>query len=131
MGLHQQRADEVGDQSYTFETLIPYFQKSINFKPPNYAKRGGPHSAYEASVYSLSGGPLHVSYWNNYFPVSQYFTKGLRSLVFKENGVIESRALLGFAQYPDAQIRDSSEPSFGQQAIRHTGMEIYQRTPPK
>ena len=122
----------MGDQSYTFENLLPYFQKSINFTPPNYAQRGGPQVAYEPSAYSPSGGPLHVSYWNYYFPVSQYFARGLQSLGFKENGGIESGSLLGFAQYPatlypDVQIRDSSETSFGQRAIRHTGLQIYQR----
>lgn len=74
-----------------------------------------------------------MSYWNYFIPVSQYFKNGLLSLGFKENGGIESGSLFGFAQYPatlnpDAQIRDSSETSFGQEAIEETTLQIYQRT---
>lgn len=132
-GSYQLWADAVGDQSYTFANILPYFQKSVNFTPPNYAKRGGPPIAYDPLAYSPSGGPLHVSYWNYFIPVSQYIMKGLVALGFKENGGIQSGSLLGFAQFPatlnpDTQIRDSSETSFGQQAIAETSLKIYLRT---
>ena len=112
---------------------MPCFQKSIKFTPPNYAKRGGPTLAYDPSAFSPSGGPLQVSFWNYFIPVSQYFINGLLSLGFKENGGIQSGSLIGFAQFPatlnpDAQIRDSSETSFGEQAIVETSLQIYQRT---
>ena len=133
IGSYRAWADAVGDESFTFDNLLPYFQKSINFTPPDYAKRGGPIVAYDPSAYSSSGGPLHVAYWNYYMPVSEYFKKGLEKLSFRENGGIESGSLVGFAQYPatlnpDAQIRDPSETSFGQQAIDCTGLQFYLRT---
>ena len=121
------------DQSYTFENLLPYFEKSVNFTPPNYEKRGGPTVAFDPSAYVPQGGPLKVAYWTFYIPVSQYFRQGLLSLGFKENGNIASGSLLGFAQYPatldpDSQIRDSSETSFLRQSIASTGLQVYQRT---
>jgi len=123
----------VGDQSYTFQNLMPYFKKSINFTPPDYSKRGGPPLAYDASAFSPAGGPLHVSFWNYFVPVSEYIKKGLLTLGFKENGGIQSGSLLGFAQFPatlnpNAQIRDSSETSFGREAITDASLQIYQRT---
>ena len=123
----------MGDESYTLANLLPFFKKSVKFTPPNYRKRGGPAVAYDSSAYSPRGGPLQVSYWNYFVPVSQYFKNGLTKLGFKETSGIESGSLIGFAQYPatlnpDAQIRDSSETSYLQEAIQTTGLQVYQRT---
>lgn len=132
-GSYQAWADAVNDQSYTFGNLLPYFQRSVNFTPPNYARRGGPTVEYQSSAYSPTGGPLRVSYWNYYIPVSQFFRQGLLRLGFVENGGIENGSLLGFAQYPatldaDAQIRDSSQTSFLQESMLSTGLQVYQGT---
>ena len=32
---YQRWADAVGDQSYTFDRLLPFFEKSLNFTPPD------------------------------------------------------------------------------------------------
>ena len=32
---YQRWADEVADESYTFEALLPHFEKSLNFTPPD------------------------------------------------------------------------------------------------
>jgi choline dehydrogenase len=53
----------VGDSSYTFDNLLPYFKKSINFTPPAKGKRfSNVTTRYNAAAFSPSGGPLHVSY---------------------------------------------------------------------
>jgi choline dehydrogenase len=129
---YQLWADAVGDQSFVFSNLLQYFKKSIKFTPPNYAKRGGAPVAYNSSVFSPSGGPLEVSFWNYFVPVSQNIKDGLQKLGFLENGNTQSGSLLGFAQFPatlqaEAQIRDSSETSFLQTAIRETDLQVYQR----
>ncbi|KAL5316151.1 hypothetical protein ACEPPN_017029 [Leptodophora sp. 'Broadleaf-Isolate-01'] len=103
IGSYQVWADMVDDQSYTFSNLLPYFKKSIIFTPPNYAK------------------------------LSQFFKFAPPKPGFSENRGIQSGSLLGFAQYPatlhpDAQIRDSSETSFGQAVILSTSLQIYVRT---
>lgn len=36
-GAFQKWADEVGDQSYTFDNLLPFFKRSVRFSPPNTA----------------------------------------------------------------------------------------------
>ena len=132
-GSYQAWAEQVGDESYTFGNLLPYFRKSVRFTPPDYGKRGGPRVAYDPSAYSPRRGPLQVSYWNYFVPVSQYFRNGLVKLGFQETGAIESGSLIGFAQYPatlnpDTQIRDSSETSFLQEAFQSTTLQGYQRT---
>ena len=58
---YQRWADEVGIQSYTFDPLLPFFEKSLNFTPPNDAKRGlnaTPH--YDARTLGAGGQPLDI-----------------------------------------------------------------------
>lgn len=111
-------AKAIGDDSYRFDQVLPYFQKSVQFTPPpNTDLRGGPPVAYDESAFSSSGGPLNVAFWNYYIPASDAIRKGLEKLGFKETGKIQSGSLLGFAQYPatlhpDLQIRDSSQTAF-------------------
>lgn len=40
IGAYNQWVTRVGDATYSFESLLPYFQKSANFTPPNSDKRG-------------------------------------------------------------------------------------------
>ncbi|CAD6442953.1 41bc22b2-53f8-4e3f-aa10-f22bb75edc66 [Sclerotinia trifoliorum] len=127
-------ANLVGDSSYRFEELLPYFKKSVQFSPPNVSLRGGPPVLYNQSGFSSTGGPLQVSYWNYYVPVSKYIRRGLESLGFKENGQIQNGKLLGFAQFPatlqqESQLRDSSQTSFLNSAIAtFSGPLVYPNT---
>jgi hypothetical protein len=58
-------ADLVDDNSYTFENLLPYFEKSVQFTPPDASKRfPNATTEYNPAAFSPSGGPLQVSYPN-------------------------------------------------------------------
>ncbi len=129
-GSYQAWADAVGDSAYEFENLLPFFKKSVNFTAPNIDVRGGPAIPYQSSAYDPAGGPLHVAYWNDYLEASPYIRSALQEAGFRETDGIESGSLLGFAQWPatvdpDAMVRDSSETSFGRQAIESTTLRFY------
>ena len=49
----------VGDESYTFANLLPFFRKSVHYSPPNIALRAANASVPDpsAEAYSPSGGP--------------------------------------------------------------------------
>ena len=135
-------ATDVGDTSYEFENVLPYYEKSVNFTPPDYSKRTlSPPVKYNASAYSPSGGPLHVSYWNYYFPISKYFAKGFQKVGLTEVGSIESGSLLvpgshtgSYAQWPATlspakETRDSSQTSFLTDALkRKLPITVYDKT---
>ena len=126
-------AANVSDPSWTFDNILPVFQKSCNFTPPNLAKRGGPPIPINESAFVPGGGPLKVSFWGNYLESSPYTRAGLENFGLVENSNIQTGSMLGYAQYPsgldpDAQIRDSSETSFGQYAIGNTDLKIYPNT---
>jgi choline dehydrogenase len=62
---YDQWASLVGDNSYTFRNLLPYFEKSAQFTPPDATKRFPNATAeYNANAFSATGGPLQVSYPN-------------------------------------------------------------------
>ncbi|MCJ1430299.1 hypothetical protein MMC29_008216, partial [Sticta canariensis] len=134
MGAYQQWADTVGDNSYTFDNILPYFKKSAEFTPPDYAKRGaGGLVRYDASAFSPVGGPLQLSYSNFWQPLSGYLTKAFASLGLKPLSGFNSGDLLGFSEFtstvdPRAETRSSSETSFLQAAMKSSTLKIYQQT---
>ena len=124
----------VGDQSYTFNNTLHYFQKSPQFTPPNYAKRGTESSTlYDPLAFSSTGGPLQISYSNFYQPISPYFKQAFVKLGLKNIAGFNSGSLLGFSEFtlsidPQAGTRSSSETSFLQEAISSSTLQVYQQT---
>ncbi|KAI4129721.1 MAG: hypothetical protein LQ338_002105 [Usnochroma carphineum] len=133
-GSYQQWADQVGDQSYTFDRLLPYFQKSPQFSPPDYSKRGpGSSILYSQDAFSPAGGPLQVSYTNFYQPISAFVKQAFQSLGLKNIPGLNSGSLIGFSEFtltvdPTAGTRSSSESSFLQEAIASSTLQVYQQS---
>ena len=128
-------ADEVGDPSYTFDKLLPYFKRSVNFQPPNNDIRAANATPlYKDSAFSAKGGPLRVSYPNYANPYSSWAKLALKELGLKERQDFMSGGLLGY-QYTaqsldrDSQSRSSSETSFLRTALRTTtNLLVYKST---
>lgn len=130
----QQWADAVGDQSWTWNNTYPFFKKSVDFTPPNYAKRG-PNTTveYDPNAFSASGGPLQVTYANYFSPISPYIRTAFAKSNISEIDGPNSGTLIGYAEYPNTispanQVRSSSETSFMQDAISKTNMQVYIHT---
>ena len=135
VGTFDQWSEAVGDTSYTFANLLPYFQRSVNFTPPNYTKRG-PESqiTFNASAFQPGAGPLHVSYTNYWQPLSQFIGSGFSKLGLKSINGFNTGNLIGFSEFtltidPSAGSRSSSETSFLQDAIQTSpSLHVYHRT---
>jgi len=133
-GSYQAWADNVGDQSYSFANLLPFFQRSVRFTSPNYSKRGrNSTTLFNASAFSPHGGPLHVSYSNYWLPISPYAKDAFVKSGFTQIAGFNSGKLLGFSEFsttinPEAAIRSSSETSFLQEAILSSSLQVYQQT---
>jgi choline dehydrogenase len=128
----------VGDQSYTFENLLPFFKKSCHFTPPNVEKRNTPDAVpiYDPSVFDNSkGGPVQVSYGNWVDPTVDALSSALRDagLPVSPTG-FSSGYLSGYGGWvtstisPDDAKRSSSQTSYLNQAIEKTGLMVYTRT---
>ena len=133
-GSYQKWADQIGDQSYTFDNILPYFEKSPQFTPPDYSKRGaGSELLYDSKAFSRSGGPLQVSYTNFYQPISAFVKRAFLSLGLTNIAGLNSGKLIGFSEFsltidPRAGTRSSSETSFLQDSIATSTLQVYQRT---
>lgn len=127
-------ADMVGDQDYTFDALLPFFEKSVNYTAPNAALRAANASvpAPNASVYSDLGGPLHVSYPNWATPFASWGQLALREIGIPDIEDFSSGELIG-SQYcpltvrPDDETRSSSEASYLQQSLadKESRLQVY------
>lgn len=133
-GSYQRWADQIDDQSYTFDALLPHFKKSIQFTPPKSPPRASNASAeYIPSAFDSNGGPLQVSYANYAGPFSSYMERGLNGIGIPEIQDFNSGNLLG-AQYcsstinPDNEQRDSSQTSFLNAALSRPNLKVYQAT---
>ncbi|QSZ37525.1 hypothetical protein DSL72_008623 [Monilinia vaccinii-corymbosi] len=114
---YQRWADAVGDQSYTFDGLLPYFQKSVHFTPPGTCRDPNASAQYSASAFSSSGGPLEVSYANYAAPFSSYMDGALAEIGIDDAEDFNSGSLMG-KQYcsstiePSNQGRESSQTAY-------------------
>lgn len=135
-GSFQQWADLVGDQSYAFDKLLPYFQKSVQFTAPDMNIRSANASTeYNLGAFSPNGGPVQVSYPNYAAPFSSWVERGLRAIGLSEASDFNSGVLSGSEYTPvtlraSDQTRSSSEASFIQDAINahNPNLKLYTGT---
>lgn len=134
-GAYQKWAELTGDESYTFNNFLPFFQKSAQFHPPSRTTRlSNSTISYDQSAFSAGGGPLQVGYpaWEN--PISSWIGRGLTALGLQQlpgmsNGDILGWGYTAFTQDPRTQTRSSSEASYLREALRETtNLVIYKNT---
>ncbi|TKA25745.1 hypothetical protein B0A50_05842 [Salinomyces thailandicus] len=137
-GSYQNWADLVGDQSWTFENLLPYFSRGIKYSRPDMSLRAANSSVpppANAQAFSPEGGPLQVSYPNFAQIFSSWIDLGMREAGVPEQQDFSSGELLGrqyapvTVSYPDEE-RSSSESSYLQTALRsgRENLKVYTHT---
>jgi len=131
---YQRWADDVGDQSYTFNRLLPFFEKSLNFTPPDNAKRGlNGTPQYDVGTLGTGGQPLDITFPNYALSFSTWIQKGLEVVGVNPIDGFTSGKLLG-SSYNIATInqttglRESSETAFLQPALGRPNLVVYTHT---
>ncbi|MCJ1473986.1 hypothetical protein MMC13_002642 [Lambiella insularis] len=134
-GSFQVWADMVGDQSYTFDNILQYYQKSVNFTPPDFSKRANNSTLnYDPLAFNNSlQGPLQVSYVNWASPLSSWAQTAFSAVGILPNNGFHSGKLFGsmwvaHTVSPEKQHRSSSQTSFLDQAIQTTTLMVYTKT---
>ena len=133
MDTFKKWVDQVGDSSYQFEQLLPFFKKSPQFTAPKPGMYTNSSNDQVGSAFSTSGGPLQVSFGNYVQPFSTWAQRALEAVGQKEIDGFNSGNLIGsaFATFtidPINAHRSSSETSFLQSALRNTTLQVYQYT---
>ena len=102
-------ADLVHDQSYTFDNVLPYFQKTVDFTPPNERLRDCNATVeYDESAFDELGYPLQLTYPNYAMSFSSWMKRGLESIGIHETNDFNSGSLNG-SQYSTSTIRASDQ----------------------
>ncbi|THV47530.1 hypothetical protein BGAL_0304g00010 [Botrytis galanthina] len=131
---YQKWADAVDDQSYTFDGLFPFFQKSVRFTPPGSSRASNASAEFSASAYSSSGGPLEVSYANYAQPFSSYMEGSLGEIGINDIQDFNTGSLMG-KQYcsstidPSSQNRESSQTAYYDSTVqKRSNLKVYSLT---
>jgi choline dehydrogenase-like flavoprotein len=132
-GSLQKWADEVGDQSYTFDNLLPYYKKSCQFTPPSPVRAANATAEYNPSAFDPAGAPLRISYANYAGPFSSYIQPSFEEIGIPTTQDFNSGSVMG-AQYcsstinPADETRDSSQTSFLAAAQSRPNLIVYSLT---
>lgn len=134
IGSFDKWASEVGDSSYKWQKVLPYYQKSTHYTPANTMTRAANSSrgtVNETAAFGSNDGPLQVSYpkyassWSSYFPAG-YSELGVPALAQGTNaGVLNGYAYITLTEDPTYETRSSSETAFLQLALERTTLTVY------
>lgn len=130
---YQNWADQVGDQSYTFDRLLPFFKKTTKFTPPNMDIRfANATPEYNETVLG-NDGPVSISYTNYAQAFATWTTEGLLAMGIPIIKGFQAGSLLGqsytmLAINPTTMTRVSSETSFMRKALEYPNLTVYQST---
>jgi choline dehydrogenase-like flavoprotein len=128
-------AENVDDDSYTFQNTLPYYEKSGKFTPPNMSKRfANSTPEYNANAFPQNG-PLQITFANYAQSFSTWLKAGFAAIGIGEAPDFNSGSLMG-AQYctstirPADQTRSSSATSFLLSAIQKglRNLKVYTAT---
>jgi len=111
IGSFQAWAELVGDQSWTFENLLPHFSRGIHYSPADMelrAKNASVPLPKNPKAYNETGGPLQVSHPNFAQVFSSFVDHAMRESGVSEQQDFSSGFLLG-SQYAPLTIRYPEE----------------------
>ncbi|KAL8670710.1 MAG: hypothetical protein Q9168_004759 [Polycauliona sp. 1 TL-2023] len=133
VGSMQKWADEVGDQSYTWDQMLPFYQKSCNYTSFNKTLYNATISQ-DPSAFDPKGGPLHTSFSNYADSFGSWAQKGFLGVGMElqdglNSGILHGTSFSTLSIDPRNGYRSSSESSFLQAALQNgTSPMIYKNT---
>ncbi|KAF2258968.1 oxidoreductase [Lojkania enalia] len=122
-GSYQKWADELGDESYSWDNFYPYFMKSQNFTPPDQTRRLANASPSYNEAFLGRDGPLDVIYPNFAGAFGTWVEQGLQAIGvnpidgFESGELMGSAYALGTINY-ERNIRESSSVAFLEPTLR-------------
>ncbi|KAL2867496.1 GMC family oxidoreductase [Aspergillus lucknowensis] len=126
-GAYQLWADQVGDDSYTWDNWLPFFKKSATFSGPSTNPRPANATAlHDQSAFATTAaeeGPVQVAYPYLTNAISSWVDKALEKLGFPEaqgfsNGQLLGRSYITHTIHPKTRRRDTASTSYLQTALR-------------
>ncbi|KAI7277323.1 hypothetical protein D0864_05863 [Hortaea werneckii] len=133
VGSYAKWADEVGDDGYTWDSLQPYFKKSVEFTPPSEKRAANGTAKYNPDAFEDGAGPLQVSYSNYAPPFSTYLQGSFNEIGLKtaedfNSGTLEGVQYCSSTINPADERRSSSETSFLAAAKSRSNLHVFSAT---
>lgn len=133
IGTMQKWADQVSDDNYLWENVLPYYKRSPTVTPPDLSKRFPTNSTISENYSSYDNslnGPLQVSWPNWASPWGTWVLKGLNAVGVPLASSFVSGSILGagwnvWTLNPATQTRDSSQSSFLNYAVQTSDFNFY------
>ncbi|KAK3944450.1 hypothetical protein QBC46DRAFT_251846 [Diplogelasinospora grovesii] len=88
-------ADTVGDQSYTWDRVLPYYRKSMDFTPPDASTRFANASPSYNAAATARGGPLDITYAAYAESWSTWVARGLAAIGIPPTSALIDGTLTG------------------------------------
>ena len=115
-GSLDQWADKVGDRSYSFANLFPFYEKSVQYTPPNIQYKNS-SNVQAVDAFIANGGPLQVSFGKYEDPFGTWAQRafqavGQAAIKGFQLGQLIGSAYIPFTEDPTNAHRSSSESSF-------------------
>lgn len=133
VGSFARWASLVGDDSYQWENVLPYYQKSVTFTPPNQSKRAANATPeYDAQAVG-QGSPVSVTFANYALAFSSYVQQacsqiGINPIKGLASGAIIGNSYVTVTVNQTTGARESSETSFLRTSLGRTNLVVYIQT---
>lgn len=126
-------ADEVGDQSYTYENVVEYYRKSMNFTPPDMETRLANSTPSYDENDTATGGPLDVIYPAYSQSWSTWVAKALEAVGMTNTNSFINGNLIGSAWQLDTVqhhngYRESAETAFLTPYLSRPNLSLFNGT---
>ncbi|CAO1596389.1 hypothetical protein XANCAGTX0491_000238 [Xanthoria calcicola] len=117
VGAMRKWADEVDDESYTWQNFLPFLKKSVDYSAPDILYLNSTNSPDESAFNSKPLGPLQVSYGRYEDPYGTWTQRALQGIGQAAINGFQSGKLIGssyiaFTEDPVSGFRSSSYSSF-------------------
>lgn len=132
VGAYDAWADHVGDDSYRWDSILPFFKKTLTFTPPSVVDRAANASAnFSLSSYDFPGGEVQVSFPNYAQPISSYGPAAFSAAGFSPlndfaSGVLSGYGYTAYTIDPATSTRSSAEVALLSPETANTALQIYQ-----
>ncbi|KAG8525547.1 uncharacterized protein KY384_009191 [Bacidia gigantensis] len=132
VGALNKWAEEVGDESYAFDNLFPFFQKSVHYTPGTVPFTNSTNTQ-DPNAWSPAGGPVQVSHGKYVEPFGTWVQPAMERLGMKAIDGFQSGRLIGssygtFTVDPQSAHRSSSETSYLASVRDKKNLKVYHNT---
>ncbi|KAH9825444.1 putative GMC oxidoreductase [Teratosphaeria destructans] len=134
IGSMEQWSEEVGDDSWTFDNLLPYYKRAVNFTAPDTALYTNSSNPQNLSSFEPAGGPVQVSFSHSVDAFGTwarlaFINASMPQIDGLSSGKLIGSAYAGLTIDPKNGYRSSAESSYLQSALNnHSAPIIYKQT---